>query len=82
MTPLCSVPWVTIARSVPGCRQPSWHRWHGLPTMGWLRRKTLQCCIGKYVLMVIIYYCGCINGYNIFLWMWMAFLKDHWLVPI
>ena len=28
---------VTIARSVPGCRQLSWHRWHGLPTMGWLR---------------------------------------------
>ena len=28
---------VTIARSVPGCCQPSWHRWHGLPTMGWLK---------------------------------------------
>ena len=28
---------VTIARSAPGCCQPSWHRWHGLPTMGWLR---------------------------------------------
>ena len=30
-------PMVTIARSAHGCRQPSWHRWHGLPTMGWLR---------------------------------------------
>ena len=37
ITSLTKTAMVTIARSVPGCRQPSWHRWHGLPTMGWLR---------------------------------------------
>ena len=37
ITSLTKTAMVTIARSVPGCCQPSWHRWHGLPTMGWLR---------------------------------------------
>ena len=37
ITSLTKAAMVTIARSVPGCRQLSWHRWHGLPTMGWLR---------------------------------------------
>ena len=36
---------VTIALRAPGCRQPSRHRWHGLPPiMGWFENRENRLC--------------------------------------